>query len=220
MVIAAAVLALVAFSNPASASLIVDGATYTLSFTDGGDADPTTFHITYTIDTTTYTGAGTLLGDVAFKIAAAGDIESATVTAMPAGYTFFGPGKFDSGGCGTGTAGFICFDFTDPGGLPIAGGPYTFEADVDLTSADAFFDGTLEASIKALYGDPCTDGTGCVNGFRFRNQLSQHITQNDEGGPGGDETVGGSAEAPAPGAAVLLGLGLAAFAVAGRLRRK
>ena len=158
------------------------GSVYTLDVVSGGG---NLWNVTYTVNTTNYSGQGSGLDAIAFKITAnSTNILSTSITSQPA--TFSDPlivGGLSAGGCGSGPAGFICSQSSNLGGVAVPNGTYTFQYGVTLT-AGTLFGNVTDWSIKGLY----VDSTGKQAGLTSEKGV------------------------PVPGTSLLFGVGMALFA--------
>lgn len=161
------------------------GSLITLAY---NEITPTNYHITLTIDTSTYTGTGTdWIQAVAIKPAsgttATGSLLSTTA---PPTWTFLLGGQ--ANGC-TGTInGFLCASSGTPATVGVI---YEWVFDVNVSNPSLWLLAFLGAHVQVNY-----DGIGKPNGM----QTSAPITlQNGGGGPN---------EIPEPHTLALLGLGL------------
>ena len=159
------------------------GSVYTLNVVNGGGS---LWNVTYTVNTSGYTGEGSGLDAIAFKIANEANIVSVSVTSQPA--TFTGAplpiGSLAAGGCNGGsTGGFICSSSSNLGGLTVPNGTYEFKYGVNL-AAGSLFGNVTDWSIKALY----VNSSGGARGLTSENGV------------------------PVPGTSILFGLGFALFA--------
>src|SRR5688572_21372011 len=94
------------------------GSVYTLSVVDSGTAN--LWNVTYSVDTTNYSGAGSGLDAIAFKITDnSSNILNTTITSQPATFGSLTLGGLSAGGCGAGPAGFICSQSTNLGGVAV-----------------------------------------------------------------------------------------------------
>jgi hypothetical protein len=146
-----------------------------------------TWVITYTADLATYTGGGSFLDSVAFKVtgADASDFVTASLVSAPGGVVKWQEvtGGINAFGCSGEGAGFECArDIVPADAAPVSGGPYTWVWHVELLTG-TLLTGTNEASIKARFVDTMGTKRGPL--------LSEHITLS--------ETV-----VPEPGMALLL----------------
>jgi len=164
------------------------GSVYTLSVNEvGSGGGNTTYNVTYSVDTSGYSGAGTGLDAIAFKVSNFNDIVTAPTVSGVA--TFSTPAVLDglsAGGCGAGgTSGFICTASSNTGGVVVPNGTYTFNLNGLVLKTGQLFTDVTNWSLKALYVD-------------------------SDGRPAGITSENGVV--PVPGTLLLFGLGFAAFA--------
>lgn len=156
----------------ANASVTVDGATYSLTYSGAAlpSLDPLfqTFRVTLGIDTNNYSGGGSFLDSVAIKVSSG--VASASLFSAPGGTGSWSllAGGLNSSGCSGGGSGWVCADgLANSGkGLAIttgngAGIDYAFAFDVTMASG-ALFTGINAASIKALYVDTAGNKIGSI----------------------------------------------------------
>jgi len=194
--------------SPASASTIsigpvcgtCQGSIYTLD--DGGaptssTATDETWRITYTINTSGYNGTGTRLDTAALKVSST--LTSASLVSAPGGVGLWTEtlGGLNQAGCDGSGSGFDCVQTTAIGNAPtVPDGTLTFEFDLvipkDAGGNSTIFSGLIGSTVKARYTDEAGNKVGALV----------------------SEDLG----VPEPGAAWLLGLGLAGLAAAGRKR--
>lgn len=156
------------------------GSTYTLSY--GGaplpdnDLAHETFRITYTIDTSTYTGSGVRIDNVALKVSA--QTTSVSLVDAPGGQANLAnnwqwiSGGLNNSGCSGSGSGFSCANDISPSGVaptlkPGSGATYSWVFDVTVDNG-TLFTGPGEASIKARYVD--------ANGNKVGDLVSEKIT--------------------------------------------
>lgn len=158
------------------------GSVYTLSVVDSGTAN--LWNVTYSVDTTNYSGQGSGLDAIAFKITDnSSNILNTTITSQPATFGSLTLGGLSAGGCGSGPAGFICSSSSNLGGVAVPNGTYTFQYGVTL-AAGTLFGNVTDWSIKGLYVTSAGDARGIT---------SEHGV-------------------PVPGTSLLFGVGMALFA--------
>ncbi len=158
------------------------GSIYSLDVQSGGG---NLYNVTYTVNTSGYTGVGSGLDAIAFKITDnTSNVLSTSITSQP--LTFSDPllvGGLSAGGCASGSAGFICSQSSNLGGLAVPNGTYTFQYGVTVTSGTLFGDPN-QWSLKALYVNSSGDARGLTS-------------------------ASGGASVPEPGTVLTLGLGMA-----------
>lgn len=158
------------------------GSVYSLDVQSGGG---NLYNVTYTVNTSGYTGAGSGLDAIAFKITDnTSNVLSTSITSQP--LTFSDPllvGGLSANGCASGSAGFICSQSSNLGGLAVPNGTYTFQYGVTLASGTLFGDPN-QWSLKALYVNSSGDARGLTS-------------------------ASGGASVPEPGTVLTLGLGMA-----------
>ena len=158
------------------------GSVYTLSVVDSGTAN--LWNVTYSVDTTNYSGQGSGLDAIAFKITDnSTNILNTTITSQPPTFGNLTLGGLAAGGCSSGPAGFICSQSTNLGGVAVPNGTYTFQYGVTL-AAGTLFGNVTDWSIKGLYVNSAGDARGIT---------SEHGV-------------------PVPGTSLLFGVGMALFA--------
>ena len=137
------------------------GSVYSLDVQSGGG---NLYNVTYTVNTSGYTGAGSGLDAIAFKITNnTSNVLSTSIISQP--LTFSNPlivGGLSAGGCSTGAAGFICSQSSNLGGLAVPNGTYTFQYGVTLASGTLFGDPN-QWSLKALYVNSSGDARGLTS---------------------------------------------------------
>ena len=192
--------------GPGSTCGTCQGSTYTLQYalesTSGGNS---TYDITYTIDTSTYTGGGTNLSSVAVKVAAAPDIALGTTTldSTPGGTWNVIDGGLNNSGCKAAPNGngFECAQASPSvNAFDKVGGTLVWVFDITVPTGD-LLTSAFQASIKAEYVDP----TG--------NQVGGLVGENITLQPGTPPSV------PEPMSLLLFGSGVAMFLAKKGLRR-
>jgi len=132
------------------------GSIYTLTVTqDGAAGVNTTYDVEYKVDTSSYTGTGSGLDAVNFKIATFDNIVS--IGSVTGEASFAGAAILDNisaNGCGSGgNSGFVCADSSNLGGVSVPGGTYTITFNDLVLKTGSLFTNTSEWSIRALYVD-------------------------------------------------------------------
>jgi hypothetical protein len=158
------------------------GSVYTLSVVDSGTTN--LWNVTYTVDTTNYSGQGSGLDAIAFKITDnSSNILNTTIQSQPPTFGSLTLGGLSAGGCSSGPAGFICSQSTNLGGVAVPNGTYEFKYGVTL-AAGTLFGNVTDWSIKGLYVNSAGEQRGITS----------------ERG------------VPVPGTSLLFGVGMALFA--------
>jgi hypothetical protein len=158
------------------------GSVYTLSVVDSGTAN--LWNVTYSVDTTNYSGQGSGLDAIAFKITDnSSNILNTTIQSQPPTFGSLTLGGLSAGGCGSGPAGFICSSSSNLGGVAVPNGTYEFKYGVTL-AAGTLFGNVTDWSIKGLYVNSAGEQRGIT---------SEHGV-------------------PVPGTSLLFGVGMALFA--------
>jgi len=181
------------------------GSIYTLTYDPtpvASTATTETFHITFTIDSSGYTGGGTGIDTVAIKISdalLAGDLIAAPLGV--ANWTNFLNRGLNAAGCSSGGSGYDCVSVAlQPGfgvNVPDVGGTLTWEWNLKVATGELFTD-PFQSSVKARYVDDDDHKVGAL--------VSEGITLQPEGTP-----------VPEPASAALAGMGLVLLAA--RVRR-
>jgi hypothetical protein len=153
--------------GPGSSCGTCQGSTYTLQYalesTSGGNS---TYDITYTIDTSTYTGTATNLSSAAVKVAGASDIALGTTTldSTPGGTWNVVDGGVSNSGCHAAPMGngFECAQASPTvNGFDMVGGTLVWVFDITVPTGD-LVTGAFQASIKAEYVDPLGHKVGAI----------------------------------------------------------
>jgi hypothetical protein len=162
------------------------GSVYTLTVSAGvPSGGGTLYNVNYAVDTTGYSGGGSGLEAIAFKITDnSSSILGTSITSQPP--SFSDPlilGGLSAGGCDSGPAGFICSFSSNTGGIP-TGSAYEFKYGVTLANGTLFGDPS-QWTLKALYVDQTGKQAGLTS------------------------ATGGAV--PVPGTLLMFGLGFALF---------
>jgi len=181
----AAAVALVGLASNAPASSIgpscgsCQGSIYSLETTlapVSTTATTETWNVSYTIDTSGYTGTGTHLNQVALKVSAS--ITAGTLVAAPGGVGLWNVimGGINANGCSMAGSGFDCAFATSPGVSPnVPGGVYTWVFQLTMQTGSLLL-GPNEASVKARYVSD--------TGFKVGALVSEDITLSQVPEPG------------------------------------
>jgi hypothetical protein len=184
------------------------GSTYTLQYalesTSGGNS---TYDITYTIDTSTYTGGGTNLSSAAVKVAPAADIALGTteLDSTPGGTWDVIDGGLNNSGCKADPNGngFECAQASPSVNMfDKVGGTLVWIFDITVPTGD-LLTSAFQASIKAEYVDPL--------GAKVGGMVTENITLSP--GPPPPPPV------PEPMSLLLFGSGVAMFLAKKSLRK-
>ena len=184
--------------GPGSTCGTCQGATYTLQQSvESSSGGNTTFDITYTIDTSTYTGGGAFIDAVAVKVSSSVPSSTTTLDSAPGGIAAWTvvDGGINAGGCDGSGSGFECAD-TTPSLVAAVGGTLVWVFDITIPTAD-LITSPLGASIKARYVDNNDAKVGAL--------VSEDINLQTGGGSPPPPPV------PEPASLMLLGSGLLAL---------
>ena len=149
----------------------------------------TTYEITLRIDTSGYTGDGTRIGEVAFKVSP--DLTSVTLLDAPGGFGEWTEvlGGINANGCqANANNGFAGTSSTNDAVATVPDGTYEWLFQIEVPSGQDLFTAMFQGSVKARF----LDETGAKTG----DLVSENITL---------QVV------PEPGTALLLGVGLLAL---------
>ena len=130
------------------------GSIYELSYSGapiGTTATSETFQITYTIDTSGYTGTGVFLDTVALKVASS--FLDATLVTAPGGVANWVEmfGGLSQAGCSGSGSGYDCVRIAALVNAPVVpGATYTWIFNIEVPTGSLFIDSD-EASVKARY---------------------------------------------------------------------
>jgi PEP-CTERM motif len=137
------------------------GSVYSLDVQSGGN---NLYNVTYTVNTSGYTGAGSGLDAIAFKITDnTSNVLNTSIISQP--LTFSNPlivGGLSANGCSAGAAGFICSQSSNLAGVAVPNGTYTFQYGVTLASGTLFGDPN-QWSLKALYVNSAGEQRGITS---------------------------------------------------------
>ncbi|HET8701128.1 MAG TPA: PEP-CTERM sorting domain-containing protein [Nitrococcus sp.] len=154
--------------GPGSTCSTCQGSTYTLTYSGSAQPGSTpgneTYRITYTIDTSTYTGGGTAIDAAAIKVSSS--VKSASLVSAPVALSDWDliAGGINAGGCSGSGSGFECAGWNGTGtgvGAPV-GGTLSWVFDITLPSANDLFTSSGAASIKARYVDTSGSKVGAL----------------------------------------------------------
>jgi hypothetical protein len=144
------------------------GSIYELSYSGAPiatTATTETFRITYTIDTSGYTGVGDVIDSVALKVASS--FVDATLISAPGGAAQWVEmsGGLNAAGCSDSGSGYDCVRFAATLALApaVPGGTYTWVFDIEVPTG-ALFTGLDQASVKARYMRLLSSTTGIKAG--------------------------------------------------------
>jgi hypothetical protein len=169
---ALALFALVGAARPAAGASIgpscgtCQGSIYSLSTTTltpiSSTATTETWDITYTIDTTGYTGGGTHLSQVALKVSSS--ITAGSLIAAPGGVADWNVvmGGINAGGCNGSGSGFDCASATSIGVSPVVPGSISTWVFQLTLPTGGLFTGASQASVKARYVDDGGNKVGAL----------------------------------------------------------
>ena len=155
------------------------GSTYTLSYLNtpiASDATSNTYRIFYSIDTSTYTGGGSYVDNVAIKVSS--DYVSFSLFDAPGGVASWQPYQtgVTANGCSGPGSGWMCADGLSNGGKGVAvGGLLQWVFDVKISNSSSLLldvptaaDCTTCSSIKTRYVD--------ANDVKVGSLVSESIT--------------------------------------------
>jgi hypothetical protein len=129
------------------------GSIYEISYTGvpiASTATTKTWAITYTINTSGYSGGGTHLDTVALKVSSG--LVSADLVSAPGGIGIWNEtlGGINANGCSGSGSGFDCVEATSVGVSPVVpGGTYTWVFNLEIANGGLFTDNN--SSVKARY---------------------------------------------------------------------
>ena len=166
-------------------------------------ASTQTFRITFTIDSSAYTGGGVGIDTVAVKVTGAGGgLVTGQLVAAPGGvaeWNNFVDQGLNASGCSSGGSGFDCARVKMGGTVPALGGTLVWTWDLEVPTGSLLTD-PGEASVKARYVDVARTKVGAL--------VSEEITLQPSGTP-----------VPEPTSLALEGLGLLLLAAHARRTR-
>jgi hypothetical protein len=154
------------------------GSIYELSYSGSPittTATSETFQITYTIDTSGYTGTGVFLDTVALKVASS--FLDALLVSAPGGVAGWTEmfGGLNAAGCSGSGSGYDCVRIAALVNAPVVpGATYTWVFNIEVPTGTLFVD-TDEASVKARYVN--------ASGLKVGNLVSENITLSSTGSP-------------------------------------
>jgi hypothetical protein len=108
-----------------------------------------TYNVSYSVDTSGYSGQGTGLDAVAFKTSSS--VISASLGAQPGTFGSALLNGLNANGCSGGGAGFVCTQSSNLAGLTVPNGTYSFGFSQTITAGTLLAES--EWSVKALYVD-------------------------------------------------------------------
>ena len=130
--------------------------TYTLEYDPtpvSSTATTKTYRIYYTLDATTYNGAGVAVDELNFKVSSSYQSVALVSDPEPVGNWAVTGGNLSANGCSGSAAGFVCVDYTAGNGLAVPGGPYVWQFDLTVLNAVVPDTSSFGASIRARYVD-------------------------------------------------------------------
>jgi hypothetical protein len=139
------------------------GSIYTLTAAlFSSTATTETYNVTLSVNTAGYNGSGTGLDAVAFKtVSNTTDILSASLGSQPGTFGSTIIGGLSANGCSAGSAGFVCTQSSNLGGVTVPNGTYTFGFSQTINSGQLLNEN--EWSIKALYVDSAGKQAGLTS---------------------------------------------------------
>ena len=108
-----------------------------------------TYSVTYSVNTSGYSGQGTGLDAVAFKTSS--NVISASLGSQPGTFGSALLNGLNANGCSGGGAGFVCTQSANQGGITVPNSTYTFGFTQTITAGTLLAEN--EWSVKALYVD-------------------------------------------------------------------
>jgi hypothetical protein len=181
------------------------GSVYTLEYDSGNVIDngdgTSTYDVFFSIDTSLYTGSGTEIEAVAFKITSDTSVQASLVSA-PGGIGAWteAESNLNANGCNTSANGFVCAEDLGSDPAPVPDGTYVWEFSTTITNGTLL---TTTASIQALYNNASEQQAGITS----TGITLQTCTTDCGGGGGGGGTV------PEPQTLALIGLALVGASV-------
>jgi hypothetical protein len=128
---------------------------------DATPVAPNTWRITYTIDTSGYSGGGVALDTVSLKVSSS--IADANLISAPGGIMnwvqFFG--GLNANGCSGSGSGFDCVTAMAISATPVPDGVYTWVFDIQVPTG-GLLTGALQSTVKARYVDGSRHKVGAL----------------------------------------------------------